>query len=46
MEEKKILLTESNVLDVYKKLVGNENIPADELEAVRKRFYELVNAHL
>ncbi len=45
MEEKKpnLLLTEANVLDVYKKLAGNEAIPAEELEAVKKRFYELVN---
>ena len=38
-----ILLTESNVLDVYKKLVNKEEIPLEELEAVQKRFFELVN---
>ena len=36
-----ILLNESNVLDVYKKLVDRENITREEIEAVKKRFYEL-----
>lgn len=41
-EQKTFPLTESNVLDVYKKLVNNEEIPHEELDAVRKRFFELV----
>lgn len=40
---KVFILTESNVLDVYKKLVNNEEIPQDELDKVLKRFFELSN---
>lgn len=36
-------LTESNVLDVYKKLANNEEIPDEELSKVQERFFELVN---
>ena len=37
------ILTEGNVLDVYKKLVNKQEVPADELKAVQKRFFELLN---
>lgn len=40
---KVFILTESNVLDVYKKLVNKEEIPQDELDKVLKRFFELSN---
>ena len=40
---KVFILTESNVLDIYKKLNNNEEIPQEELDAVLKRFYELSN---
>ncbi len=39
------LLTESNVLDIYKKLSSNQEIPQKELGQVLERFYELVNAN-
>lgn len=41
-EEKVFPLTESNVLDVYKRLVNNEDVPQEELEDVKKRFDELL----
>lgn len=42
-KDKVFLLTESNVLDVYKKLVNKEEISDEELSEVQKRFFELVN---
>lgn len=42
----KIILTEENVLDVYKKLSSNQEISQEELDKVLKRFYELVNANV
>ena len=42
-KDKVFLLTESNVLDVYKKLVNNEEISDEELSEVQKRFFDLVN---
>ena len=42
-KDKVILLTESNVLDVYKKLVNKEEISDEELSEVQKRFFDLVN---
>lgn len=39
----RIILTESNVLDIYKKLVNREAIPQEEHDAVLTRFRELVN---
>ena len=41
--QNQILLTESNVVDIYKKLVNKENISQEEIEQVKERFYELVN---
>ena len=41
--EKQILMTESNVLDIYKKLTNKQEISEEELEQVKKRFYQLVN---
>ncbi len=43
--EKYYILTESNVMDVYRKLRNNENVSKDEHEQVLKRFEELVNYH-
>lgn len=40
-----ILLTENNVVDIYKKLVNNDDISQEEIEQVKKRFFELVNYH-
>lgn len=42
-KDKVFLLTESNVLDVYKKLVNKEEISDEELSEVQKRFFDLVN---
>lgn len=42
-KDKVFLLTESNVLDVYKKLVNKEEISNEELSEVQKRFFDLVN---
>lgn len=39
----KILLTEDNILDIYTRLRNKENITPEELEQVRRRFYELVD---
>lgn len=42
--DKKVFpLSESNVMDVYKHLTNNKNVPEEELKEVQKRFYELVN---
>ncbi len=41
---KEIILTEANVLDIYKKLCAKENIPQEEHDKVLIRFYELLNA--
>ncbi len=41
---KEIILTEANVLDIYKKLSAKENIPQEEHDKVLNRFYELLNA--
>lgn len=41
--QNQILLTENNVVDIYKKLVNKENISQEEIEQVKERFYELVN---
>lgn len=42
----KLILTEENVLDVYKKLSSNQEITQEELDKVLERFYELVNASI
>ncbi len=39
----KIILTEKNLIDVYKKLSNNDDVSQEELEQIRKRFFELVN---
>ncbi len=41
--QNQILLTENNVVDIYKKLVNNDDISQEEIEQVKKRFFELVN---
>lgn len=41
-EEKVFPLTESNVIDVYKRLINNEDVPQAELDDVKKRFDELL----
>lgn len=38
-----ILLTEKNVIYIYKKLVNNDDISQEEIEQVKERFFELVN---
>lgn len=38
-----IILTESNVIVIYKKLVNRQDIDDKELEQVVARFNELVN---
>ncbi len=43
MDNNSILLTETNLLDVYKKLTNQIDIDAEELEQVKKRFWELVS---
>ena len=40
------ILTESNVIDVYKALVNKRDIDQEEIEKVRARFYELVHCQL
>ncbi len=40
---KQILLTEENILDIYRKLVNKDTISQEELEQVKERFFELVN---
>lgn len=42
----KLILTEENVLDVYRKLSSNQEITQEELDKVLERFYELVNASI
>lgn len=37
----KIILTESNVIDIYCKLSNKEEISKEELEPIKKRFREL-----
>lgn len=46
MSENKIVLTEENVIDVYKALVNQQTVDREMEEAVIKRFYELVNYQL
>lgn len=46
MEKKTIILTEENVLDIYKKLSNNESISEEEIEKVKARFFELVDAKI
>ncbi len=41
--QNQIVLTENNVVDIYKKLVNNDDISQEEIEQVKKRFFELVN---
>ena len=42
--DKKIILTEKNILDVYKHLLGsNDDLPDDEIKKVLDRFEELSN---
>ena len=46
MEKETITLTEHNVIDVYKHLVGipsNNKLTDEDIELVKKRFFELVN---
>ncbi len=43
-KEPQYLLTEDNVLDAYKKLIGfpmGKELTDDEIKAIKKRFYEL-----
>ncbi len=38
---KSILLTEQNVLDIYKKLISRQEVSQEELDQVLVRFNEL-----
>ena len=40
--ENEIILSESNVLDIYKKLSARESVSKEELDDVLKRFNQLV----
>lgn len=42
-EAKEIILNENNVIDIYKKLVDHQEVSNEEIEAVKRRFYELIN---
>ena len=42
-KEEGLYLTESNVMDVYKKLINKSEIDSEEKTQVLRRFYELVN---
>ena len=41
-KEKGIYLTESNVMDIYKKLVNKSYVDPEEIALVKKRFFELL----
>lgn len=41
--KRQLVLTESNVLSVYMKLRAKQDIPPEELEQVKERFFELVD---
>lgn len=41
-----ILLTEANVIDVYRKLVNKEEVPMEEIEHVKQRFRQLADMDL
>lgn len=43
IKENSILITESTVLDWYKKITNNQEVPQEEMDAILKRFRELVN---
>lgn len=36
-------MTEDNYIEIYKKLSNQEEIPTDEKEKIKKRFFELVD---
>ncbi len=42
-QQKVIVVTESTVIDIYKKLIAKDEIDQSEIEAVKKRFFELCN---
>lgn len=42
-KEEGIYLTESNVMDILKKLTNKTDVKPEEFEQVKKRFLELVN---
>lgn len=43
IKENSILITESTVLDWYKKITNNQEVTQEEQDAILKRFKELVN---
>ncbi|MCQ2194028.1 MAG: hypothetical protein MJZ28_03670 [Paludibacteraceae bacterium] len=43
IKENSILITESTVLDWYKKITNNQEVPQEEMDAILRRFRELVN---
>ncbi len=40
---KQIILNEENLMDIYRKLAKKDDFSPEEVEQVKKRFYELVN---
>lgn len=43
VSEKSILITESSVIEWYKKITNNQEVTQEEMDAILKRFRELVN---
>lgn len=43
IKENSILITESTVLDWYKKITNNQEVTQEEMDAILERFRELVN---
>jgi|GEM_PF-1832748 hypothetical protein len=41
--QQSFLLTEQNVIDVFKKLTNQETVSKEEMESIKRRFFELVN---
>ena len=46
MNEEAIILTEENVIDIFKKLSNQQTVSVEEIERVKARFKELVNAQM
>lgn len=41
VNEPTILLQEGNVIEVFKKLVNNQEVPESEISSIKQRFREL-----
>ena len=46
MKKKYYPLNESNVLDVYKKLLNKEEVSPEETAEVKKRFFEILEGNI